>query len=114
MVRNSFISLYIPPGKDLDIVLNMLRDEYGTSSNIKDPITRNEVINSILHIVRILSFDMKKEEHKGEGVAIFSRFDSEKDNYDCNGLECKVIWSIKIKIYLFRIDSRFHMEHLEK
>ncbi|MFZ1039666.1 MAG: peptide chain release factor 1, partial [Candidatus Bathyarchaeia archaeon] len=33
------VSLYVPPGKQISDVINMLRDEYGTASNIKSTTT---------------------------------------------------------------------------
>jgi len=93
------LSLYIPPGKLLSDVLNVLRDEYGTSSNIKSTSLRNKIQSRLLAIVKYLKY---LKEIPPKGIAIFSG-----KNFIAYYPE------EPIKIYLYRTDSRFHMEHLK-
>jgi len=42
------VSLYVPPGRQISDVMNMLRQEYGTASNIKSTTTRKNVQDAIV------------------------------------------------------------------
>ena len=44
------VSLYVSPGKQISEVMNMLRDEYGTASNIKSTTTRKNVQDAIVKV----------------------------------------------------------------
>ena len=44
------ITLYVPPGKQISDAVNMLRDEYGTASNIKSNTTRKNVQDAIVKV----------------------------------------------------------------
>ncbi len=81
----------------------MLRDEYGTSTNIRNPEVRKNVMN---RIKAIATFLRTWKEIPDAGVAIFS---GEK-------LEVQVPRYVDepIKIFLFRCDSKFHTNYLPK
>jgi len=46
------ISLFIKPNKQISDTINMLREEWSTSSNIKSDITRKHVQNAITKIIQ--------------------------------------------------------------
>lgn len=48
------ISLYIPPKKALSDVMNELRNEWGTASNIKSDVTRSHVQDALTKIMQRL------------------------------------------------------------
>ena len=62
------ISLYVPPGKQISDALNMLRDEYGTASNIKSNTTRKNVQDAIVKVQQRLKLFKEPPEN---GLVIF-------------------------------------------
>ncbi|MEM3606388.1 MAG: peptide chain release factor 1, partial [Candidatus Bathyarchaeia archaeon] len=48
------ISLYIPPDRKIYEVLNNLREEYGTASNIKSRTTRKNVLEALEKVTQRL------------------------------------------------------------
>ncbi len=44
------ITLYVPPGKQISDASNMLREEYGTATNIKSNTTRKNVLDAITKV----------------------------------------------------------------
>lgn len=100
------ISLYIPSGKQIDDVINMLRDEYGCSSNIKSIVTRINVRSSIKEVYRCLKLFEKLPEN---GLIIFCGAIRDRERAEAFYL----IPSKSVHIYLFRLDNRFHLEHLK-
>src|SRR5579884_3965070 len=48
------ISLYIPPKKPLYDVINNLKEEAGTASNIKSDTTRNHVLDALTRVTQRL------------------------------------------------------------
>ncbi len=46
--HTELITMYVPPGKQISDAINMLRDEYGTASNIKSTTTRKNVQEAIV------------------------------------------------------------------
>lgn len=48
------ISLYVPPGRQISDVMNNLRQEYGTASNIKSTTTRKHVLDAIVRTTQRL------------------------------------------------------------
>ena len=62
------VSLYIPPGKQISDVVQYLREEYSTSSNIKSKSTRKNVLAAIESIMsRLKSYRFAPE----NGLAFF-------------------------------------------
>ena len=103
------ITLYVPPGKQISDAQNMLRDEYGTASNIKSNTTRKNVQEAIVKVQQRLKLFKAPPEN---GLVIF--YGAIPQNGA--GSEKMEIYAIEppepIKIYLYRCDSRFHTEHL--
>jgi peptide chain release factor subunit 1 len=105
------ITLYVPPGKQISDALNMLRDEYGTASNIKSNTTRKNVQDAIVKVQQRLKLFKEPPEN---GLVIFCGA-IPQNGAGSEKMETYVIEPPEpIKIYLYRCDSRFHTEHLQE
>ncbi|MEM2103287.1 MAG: peptide chain release factor aRF-1 [Candidatus Bathyarchaeia archaeon] len=105
------VSLYIPPGKQISEVMNMLRDEYGTASNIKSTTTRKNVQDAIVKVQQRLKLFRETPEN---GLVIFCGA-VPQNGAGSEKIETYVIIPPEpINIYLYRCDSRFHTEHLQE
>ena len=105
------ISLYVPPGKQISDALNMLRDEYGTASNIKSTTTRKNVQEAIVKVQQRLKLFKEPPEN---GLVIFCGA-IPQNGAGSERMETYVIVPLEpIRIYLYRCDSRFHTEHLQE
>jgi peptide chain release factor subunit 1 len=105
------ITLYVPPGKQISDALNMLREEYGTASNIKSTTTRKNVQDAILKVQQRLKLFKTPPEN---GLVIFCGA-IPQNGAGSERMETYVIEPLEpIKIYLYRCDSRFHTEHLQE
>jgi peptide chain release factor subunit 1 len=104
------VSLYVPPEKQISEVSQMLRDEWGTASNIKSNTTRKNVQDAITKVIQRLKLYKKVPKN---GLVLF-----------CGAIPQNGIGSEKIEgpytlippepigIYLYRCDSKFHTQHL--
>jgi peptide chain release factor subunit 1 len=105
------ISLYVPPGKQISDAINMLRDEYGTASNIKSTTTRKNVQDAIVKVQQRLKLFKEAPEN---GLVIFCGA-IPQNGAGSEKIETYVIIPPEpINIYLYRCDSRFHTEHLQE
>ena len=105
------ISLYVPPGKQISDAINMLRDEYGTASNIKSTTTRKNVQEAIVKVQQRLKLFKEPPEN---GLVIFCGA-IPQNGAGSERMETYVIVPPEpIRIYLYRCDSRFHTEHLQE
>ncbi|MDH5481767.1 MAG: peptide chain release factor aRF-1 [Candidatus Bathyarchaeota archaeon] len=105
------ISLYAPPGKQISDVINMLRDEYGTASNIKSTTTRKNVQDAIVKVQQRLKLFKEVPE---KGLVIFCGA-VPQNGAGSEKIETYVIIPPEpINIYLYRCDARFHTEHLQE
>ena len=105
------VSLYVPPGKQISDVLNTLRDEYGTASNIKSNVTRKNVLDAIVRVQQRLKLF---KEPPPTGLVIFCGA-IPQNGAGSERLETYVIIPPEpIKINLYRCDARFHTEHLQE
>jgi peptide chain release factor subunit 1 len=105
------ITLYVPPGKQISDALNMLRDEYGTASNIKSNTTRKNVQDAIVKVQQRLKLFKFPPEN---GLVIFCGA-IPQNGAGSERMETYVIEPPEpIKVYLYRCDSRFHTEHLQE
>jgi peptide chain release factor subunit 1 len=107
------ITLYVPPGKQISDAINMLRDEYGTASNIKSTTTRKNVQEAIVKVQQRLKLFKDTGEN---GIVIFcGAIPQEGGGPGSERMETYVIVPPEpIKVYLYRCDSRFHTEHLQE
>ncbi len=105
--------MYVPPGKQISDAINMLRDEYGTASNIKSTTTRKNVQEAIVKVQQRLKLFKDSGE---KGIVIFcGAIPQEGGGPGSERMETYVIVPPEpIKIYLYRCDSRFHTEHLQE
>jgi len=105
------VSLYVPPGKQISEVMNMLRDEYGTASNIKSTTTRKNVQDAIVKVQQRLKLFKETPEN---GLVIFCGA-IPQNGAGSERIETYVISPPEpINIYLYRCDARFHTEHLQE
>jgi peptide chain release factor subunit 1 len=107
--HTELITLYIPAGRQLSEVLNTLRQEYGTASNIKSRTTRHNVQDAIEKVIQRLKLF---KETPPTGLAIFCG----AIPYGPPGSEKIEIYVVipprPLDIYLYRCNSRFHVEPL--
>jgi len=105
------VSLYVPPGKQISEVMSMLRDEYGTASNIKSTTTRKNVQDAIVKVQQRLKLFKEAPEN---GLVIFCGA-IPQNGAGSERIETYVILPPEpIHIYLYRCDARFHTEHLQE
>jgi peptide chain release factor subunit 1 len=105
------VSLYVPPGRQIAEVMAMLRQEYGTASNIKSDTTRKNVQDAITKVQQRLK--LFKEAPK-KGLVIFAGA-IPQDGPGSERMETYVITPPEpINIYLYRCDPKFHTEYLEE
>jgi len=105
------ISVYVPPGKQISDVLNTLRDEYGTASNIKSTTTRKNVMDAIVKVQQRLKLFKEPPEN---GLVIFCGA-IPQNGPGSERIETYVISPPEpIHIYLYRCDARFHTEYLQE
>jgi len=105
------VSLYVPSGKQISDVINMLRDEYGTASNIKSTTTRKNVQDAIVKVQQRLKLFKEAPEN---GLVIFCGA-IPQNGAGSERIETYVIIPPEpIHIYLYRCDARFHTEHLQE
>jgi len=105
------VSLYVPPGKQISDVINTLRDEYGTASNIKSTTTRKNVMDAIVRVQQRLKLFKEPPE---KGLVIFCGA-IPQNGAGSERIETYVIIPPEpIHIYLYRCDARFHTEYLQE
>jgi peptide chain release factor subunit 1 len=103
------ISLYVPPGRQISDIVAMLKDEWGTASNIKSTTTRKNVQDAIVRVIQRLKLFKEVPEN---GLIIFCGA-IPQNGPGSERLETYVIIPPEpINIYLYRCDSKFHIEHL--
>ncbi|MCX8150113.1 MAG: peptide chain release factor aRF-1 [Candidatus Bathyarchaeota archaeon] len=111
--HTELITLYIPPGKQISDAINLLRDEYGTASNIKSNVTRKNVLDAIVKVQQRLKLFKDPGEN---GIVIFAgALPQEGGGPGTERMETYVIVPPEpIKLFLYRCDNRFHTEHLQE
>lgn len=105
------VSLYVPPGKQISDVINQLREEYGTASNIKSTTTRKNVLDAIVRVQQRLKLFKEPPEN---GLVIFCGA-IPQNGAGSERIETYVITPPEpIHINLYRCDARFHTEYLQE
>lgn len=105
------VSLYVPPGRQISEVVAMLKQEYGTASNIKSDTTRKNVQDAITKVSQRLKLFKKVPEN---GLVIFCGA-IPQNGLGSEKIETYVLTPPEpINIYLYRCDARFHTEHLQE
>jgi len=105
------ISLYVPPGRPISDVMNYLRQEYGTAANIKSKTTRKNVQSALVKVMERLKLFKKVPE---TGLAIFCGAVAGERLGDERMEIHVVIPPEPINTFLYRCDSRFHVEILKE
>ena len=111
--HTELITIYVPPGKQISDALNLLREEYGTASNIKSNVTRKNVLDALTRAQQRLKLFKDPGE---KGIVIFcGMLPQPGGGPGTERMETYVITPPEpIKIFLYRCDSRFHTEHLQE
>lgn len=111
--HTELITIYVPPGKQISDALNLLREEYGTATNIKSNVTRKNVLDAIVKAQQKLKLFKDPGE---KGLVIFcGALPQEGGGPGTERMESWVIIPPEpIRIFLYRCDSRFHTEHLQE
>jgi peptide chain release factor subunit 1 len=104
------VSLYVPPGRQISEVIAMLKQEYGTAANIKSDTTRKNVQGAIVKVMQRLKLFKKVPE---KGLVIFCGA-IPQNGAGSERIETYVIAPPEvIQVYLYRCNSKFHIEHLQ-
>ena len=103
------ISLYIPPKKALHEVLNNLREEYGTATNIKSDSTRNHVQDALTKTQQRLKLFKKTPDN---GIVLFVGALMTNGPGSEQVFVNEIIPPRPVQTYLYRCDDHFHLEHL--
>lgn len=102
------ISLYIPPGKQIYDVVQYLREEYSTSSNIKSKSTRKNVLAAIESIMSRLKYYKTPPEN---GLVFFVGHVASRG--DQTEMYTRIIEPPEpIQTFMYKCDSMFHTELL--
>jgi peptide chain release factor subunit 1 len=100
------LSLYIPPGRPVPDVLNLLRQEASIAQNIKLKRTRDAVTSAIQSAIDRLTQINKVPDN---GLVLFCG-----ENFDTNDFKCFMFSPPeKVPIFFYRTDKSFHTEFLE-
>jgi len=103
------ITVYIPPKRPISDVIAYLRDEYGTSSNIKSKTTRKNVMSAIESIMsRLKYFKMPPP----NGLVVFV------GHVQKRGDQTEMVSHLMeppepVQSFLYRCDSQFYLEPLK-
>ena len=104
------ISLYVPPGRQISEVVSMLKEEWGTASNIKSNTTRKNVQDAIVKVIQRLKLFKTVPEN---GLIIFCGA-IPQNGPGSEKIEGPyvIVPPEPIKVYLYRCDSKFHLDFL--
>ncbi len=104
--HTELVSVYIPQDYDLTKILNHLKQEQDTASNIKSSSTRKNVTDALERMIQHLKLYPKTPPN---GLAVFSGNVAERE-----GQSDVRVWSIEppvpIKIRLYRCDKEFVLD----
>lgn len=106
--HTELVSVYVPAGFNIQEIVNMLRQEYTLTENVKNKTVRNNVLGAIDKILQELRFFNKTPEG---GLALFAGNVSEDE-----GKTDIKVWTIQppepLKIKKYWCDQRFETEPL--
>jgi peptide chain release factor subunit 1 len=107
------ISVYIPKGKQLHMVINNLREEQGTADNIKSDLTRTHVVDALSKVQQRLKLYKNTPER---GLVIFCGALPPEGGGPI-GSEVIKVWEIEppkdLPTFLYRCDDHFHVDILK-
>jgi len=104
------VTLYVPPGRQISEVTQMLKEEWGTASNIKSNTTRKNVQDAIVKVTQRLRLFRTVPD---TGLVIFCGA-IPQNGPGSERIEGPyvVVPPEPIGIYLYRCDDKFHIEYL--
>jgi len=106
--HTELVSVYIPAGFNMQEIVNMLRQEYTLTENVKNKTVRNNVLGAIDKILQELKFFNKTPQN---GLALFAGNISERE-----GETDMKVWTIHppepLKIKKYWCDQKFEIEPL--
>jgi len=109
--HTELISLYIPPERQISDVMNSLRQEQGTASNIKSRSTRKNVQDAIAKVMQELKLYNRAPPN---GMIIFCGA-IPQNGPGSERMELYVIEPLEpINTYYYRCDSQFHLQPLRE
>jgi peptide chain release factor subunit 1 len=104
--HTELVSVYIPTGHNLQDIVNMLRQEYTLTENVKNKTVRNNVLGAIDKILQELRFYNKTP---ANGLVLFAGNVSEVEGQ----VDIKV-WNIEppelLRIKKYWCDQKFELE----
>lgn len=104
------VSLYVPPTKALHEVINNLKEEHGTASNIKSDTTRNHVQDALTKTMQRLKLYKKTPEN---GIVIFAGAIPGEGPPGSETVEVfEILPHQPVQTYLYRCDDHFHLSHI--
>ena len=108
--HTELVTVYIPMGFNLAVVVNQLKQEQGTAQNIKSKTVRKNVTGALERILQHLKLYSKTPEN---GLAVFCGNISEKE-----GVSDIEIWAIEspepVKVRMYRCDQNFVLDPLKE
>ncbi len=104
------VTLYVPFGRQISEVTQMLKEEWGTASNIKSNTTRKNVQDAIVKVTQRLRLFKTVPDN---GLVLFCGA-IPQNGPGSERIEGPyvVVPPEPIGIYLYRCDDKFHIEHL--
>ena len=107
--HTELVSVYVPAGYSINLILDLISQELGTATNIKSKSTRKNVINALSKILQELKLFKKTPKN---GLVIFCGNVSQEE-----GKEDLRIWIFEppepLNQRLYRCDQRFILDPLE-
>lgn len=107
------ITVYIPKGKQLHLVINQLREEQGTADNIKSAMTRGHVVDALGRVQQRLKLYKEPPER---GLVVFCGAVPPEGGGPI-GSEVIKVWELEppkdLTTSLYRCDDHFHVDILK-
>ncbi|MBM3903695.1 MAG: peptide chain release factor 1 [Thaumarchaeota archaeon] len=107
------ITVYIPKGKQLHLVINQLREEQGTADNIKSAMTRTHVVDALGRVQQRLKLYKDTPER---GLVVFCGAVPPEGGGPI-GSEIIKVWELEppkeLTTSLYRCDDHFHVDILK-
>jgi len=108
--HTELVTVYIPADYDMNKIINHIKQEQGTATNIKSTSTRKNVIDALERMVQHLRLFKKTPPH---GLAAFSGNVAERE-----GQSDVKVWSIEppvpLKTRIYRCDKTFQLDLLRE
>ncbi len=108
--HTELVSVYVPAGYDIQLIINQLSTEAGTARNIKSAQTRKNVTGALEKMIQHLRIYKRTPEN---GLAVFCGNVAERE-----GQQDFQVWSVEppepIKVKLYQCDQQFFLGPLEE